>query len=410
MDVAMELAPNCEVVAAKVDAPTGDTPKGDAADERVHRTVEMARLSPASQFSVLVVDDEEPLRELIARGLRRAGYKVYTCGDVQQGLLLREIHQPQILLADLHLPDGNGGTLVREWKRIDPTLPALVLTGSMDAGERLEAFDVGADDVLRKPFILPELIRRVGVHARTLQTTEALRVALTEVDRLRLYAAEAVALLAHDLNNGLTVVQSNLFLLNMEMPDDPGVRESADTALRVLRRMGTLVKNFVDVARSEDGVLKPALEEVNVVELVKAASGVHHVRGRSDGGAVDVTTPTELSCRMDPILVERVLHNLLINASRYVDSGGQVAVCVRTEGEGAQGQVVIEVANTGPAIPTRLRDRLFEKYRKGDDGRAQTGMGLYFCRLACEAHGGSIALVDCPPFATCFQVRLPLAR
>jgi signal transduction histidine kinase len=63
--------------------------------------------------------------------------------------------------------------------------------------------------------------------------------------------------------------------------------------------------------------------------------------------------------------------------------------------------------NTGPSIPPALRERLFEKYRKGDDRKAQSGMGLYFCRLACEAHGGSIRLADNPDFGTCFEITLP---
>ena len=70
--------------------------------------------------------------------------------------------------------------------------------------------------------------------------------------------------------------------------------------------------------------------------------------------------------------------------------------------------LVLEISNTGPPIPLALRDRLFEKYRKGDDRKSQSGMGLYFCRLACEAHAGSIALVDNPDFATSFEIRLPL--
>ena len=57
------------------------------------------------------------------------------------------------------------------------------------------------------------------------------------------------------------------------------------------------------------------------------------------------------------------------------------------------GDLVITIANTGPRIPEHLRPTLFEKYVKGSDGKAQTGMGLYFCRVACEAHGGTVSLV-----------------
>ncbi len=72
--------------------------------------------------------------------------------------------------------------------------------------------------------------------------------------------------------------------------------------------------------------------------------------------------------------------------------------------------LLIRIKNTGPIISADLRAGLFAKYRKGTDRKSQSGMGLYFCRLACEAHGGAIALIDVPDFQTCFEIRLPSQR
>lgn len=376
---------------------------------RRHRTGAMARLSRNASRKVLVAVDCSDERALVVRVLKGAGYQVFACDCYERAMQIRDHHQPGVLLSDLILHDGRGAELVREWKRVDPTLPVLVLTEPSHSEYVMQAFDAGADDVVRKPIGGQELIKRIDVHSRTLDNTEQLRRALTELDRLRLYSAEAAALLAHDLNNGLTVAQTNLFLISQEVGGDSDTQETADSAQRVLRRMSTLVRNFVDIARSEDGALQPTLQRIDVAELIRQAASVHHVRTADGHGPIEVLAPPSYFSRVDGILLERVLHNLLINATRYVDVGGRVRVELRQEVTARGRETVMEVSNSGPVIPERLRRGLFDKYRKGDDARAQTGMGLYFCRLACEAHGGTISLVDVPGLATTFRIRLPHA-
>ena len=381
-------------------------PVSAAAANRI--TVEL--LETTGVNLILVVDDDPDLRRAVARGLRAAGYQVLEAGDVASARELADSQRPDLFITDLRLPDGHGSELIREWKSRDGSRPVLVLTGTDDADERIRSFDAGADDVVTKPVCMHELCKRVEVHDRILRATLALQQALVQVDHMRLYAAEAVALMAHDLNNGLCVAASNLhFLSEIEsiVADEESL--SAVTATqRALRRMSTLVRNFVDVARSEDGALEPARVTCDVTEILRSSAGVHHVRGGAEGGSIEVDAPDRLEALVDPILLERVLHNLLINATRYVNQGGRVRLRAR-RGLGPGGAyMIIEVANTGPAIPAHLRTRIFEKYRTGEDRKAQSGMGLYFCRLACEAHGGTIALVETPEFATCFEVRLPL--
>jgi len=358
---------------------------------------------------ILVVDDDDALRRAVARRLRAIGYQVLEAGDLAGARELSSSQRPDMYITDLQLPDGHGSQLVREWKQRDPTRPVLVMTGTHDSEERIQAFDAGADDVVGKPVCMHELAKRVEVHDRILRSSATLQQALTQVDHMRLYAAEAAALMAHDLNNGLCVAASNLFFLSEVegVAADAEARAAVESTQRALRRMATLVRNFVDIARSEDGALVPARAMTNVSELVRSAAAVHHVPGAS-GEGVELDVPERLDAWIDPMLIERVLHNLLINATRYVNRGGRVRVSARRGLGPGGGHVIIEVANTGPSISPELREHLFEKYRKGGDRKAQTGMGLYFCRLACEAHGGAIALNETTEFATCFEIRLPL--
>jgi signal transduction histidine kinase len=142
----------------------------------------------------------------------------------------------------------------------------------------------------------------------------------------------------------------------------------------------------------------------DIGEILRTVASVHHLRGAAAERGIEIECPRGLDATIDPILVERILHNLLINATRYVDPNGRVQLSAARLPDGG---ITLRVMNTGPAIPPALRERLFEKYRKGDDRKSQSGMGLYFCRLACEAHGGRIELAEVPDFSTCFLVTLP---
>jgi signal transduction histidine kinase len=379
-----------------------DVPAGSGTGVR-RLTTELARELGISM--ILLVEDDEPLRKIIARALKARSYRVVEAGTIKEGIEALRASRPDLIITDLNLPDGNGVELVRACKSLDTMRPVLVLSGTQEQDERIQAFDAGADDVVGKPVYMQELKKRVEVHDRALRTTAALQQALRQVDNERMYAAEAVALLAHDLNNGLTVAASNLDYLADEEASgtDQDRLDAVVSTQRALRRMSTLVKNFVDIARSEDGELKAARILTNATEILRSLAAIHHPRG----APIQVDCPDALDTWIDPILLERVIHNLLINATRYVDKKGRVGMSgeiVTTEDKQV---LLIRIMNTGPTISAELRAGLFAKYRKGTDRKSQSGMGLYFCRLACEAHGGSIALIDVPDFQTCFEIRLP---
>ncbi len=356
---------------------------------------------------IMLVDDDVPLRRAVARGLMAAGYKVLEADCLKQARQTAEIQMADLFIVDLHLPDGHGSELVRHLKACDPGAPVLVLSGTIEQEERIQAFEAGADDVVGKPVCMTELVKRIEVHNRILLSAAALQKALLEVDHMRTYAAEAAALMAHDLNNGLCVAGGNLaFLAEAEMlAGDPEAKDAVAATQRALRRMATLVKNFVDIARSEDGALKAALVKSDIREILRTAASVHHLRGAAAERGIEIDCTVGLEAAVDPILVERILHNLLINATRYVDANGRVVLSAAKSADGRT--LTMRVMNTGPSIPPALREKLFEKYRKGDDRKAQSGMGLYFCRLACEAHGGSIRLGENAEFGTCFEITLP---
>jgi signal transduction histidine kinase len=157
----------------------------------------------------------------------------------------------------------------------------------------------------------------------------------------------------------------------------------------------------------EEGRLVPSLQRIDATELARAtlaesevASDQKEVRLVLDGGAPVIVDA-------DPVLLRRVVDNLLSNAVTHSPRSGEVriGVCLREEG------VELWVTDQGPGVPAEHRERVFEKYAQVQMRRegvsANRGLGLTFCRLAIEAHGGTIWVEPGPGGGACFRALLP---
>lgn len=349
-------------------------------------------LDPSAQAApsgvrILVVDDDPRVRRIIGTAMSRIGFHVFSADDGAPALTIAEQTPPDLAIVDYSMPTP-GLEVVKKLKALHgAAIWIAVLSGLDDEDVRSASFAAGADDVLAKPVMIAELKRRMVAAARTQQAFVESRLAGERADRLLAYGAEAAAMLAHDLNNGLAVALSNMTYLHSVVTLGEDETQALVVTVQALRRMSGLVANFVDIARFEDAAVKPHTETTNVRALIHEVIDVHAV-------ASNRTTSFEVDCEpsllghFDVALVERVLHNLIGNAARYCKPKGRIVISARQANELDPTSCELTVFNTGPRVPDQLRETLFAKYAKGTNGKR--GFGLYFCRLACEAHGGTI--------------------
>ena len=353
---------------------------------------------------LLVVDDDIQICRQLASGLAHAGFQVVTANDAEGAMAQAAQTPPDVAIVDLGMPDVGGFTVIRHLKQLQgATVHIIVLTGHDDETSRSDAFDAGTDDYVLKPIGIAELRRRVTAAVRTQREFVKVRLEKEAAERRLVYGQEASALLAHDLNNGLTVSLSNLSYLLEVVENNPDATDALAATLRSVRRMSSLVANFVDIARFEDAAVKPMVTRASVRALLQSVVDVNS-SAITKGAKLEIDCAPDLEGRFDSGLIERVLHNLFGNATRYVNANGRITLGARRWIEGEEGSVEISVTNTGPQIPETIRNNLFGKYVQGKGGKR--GMGLYFCRLVAEAHGGRI---ECEPRTEgpCFVLRLP---
>jgi signal transduction histidine kinase len=227
--------------------------------------------------------------------------------------------------------------------------------------------------------------------------------------------AEAVAtedlvrMFVHDMRSPLTVVMAHLALLRSAVVGDSEAAEDADAAMSEAVRLNQMANNLLDVSRLASTSL-PLQRTPS--DLTKLASTVAHALGALDRSRrIEVDTPERVECNCDADLLRRVIENLLSNALKHTASGGHILVAVSPVVSNAAACVRIVVEDDGPGVPMRDRDRIFERYSatgmRARSGHHSVGLGLAFCKLAVEAHGGRIWVEDAHPHGSRFVVEIP---
>lgn len=218
---------------------------------------------------------------------------------------------------------------------------------------------------------------------------------------------EFLELVLHDLQSSVAVLDISTRLLVEDMADaDPGSRSTVSDIQRATIRVQQYIDHLVTSERLSSGRLSLRRENVELVPLLGALVDdyAHHARSSSASVELDVGRSSKIGLCADAILLRRVFQNLLENALRHVGRGGRVLIQAQ-----AESVIEVRVCNDGPRIPKATRDRIFDKFSASSNELGAAGLGLYFCRAAVAAHGGTIAIEDNPAWPTCFVVRLPTA-
>lgn len=227
--------------------------------------------------------------------------------------------------------------------------------------------------------------------------------ALLELQRQK---EEASALVVHDLKSpafALMLAAS----VRLQAPDLlPADGRCWSRVLSSAEHIHRTALDLLHIAASQDGKLTPRLAAIDLGALFAEVREILLPQAEKGGQSIELCShelPDAL--RADPDLVRRVLQNLVDNALHHGPTHSTVRLVMRASAEWVESAVCDE----GPRIPSHLRERIFERYvRLGDKaGKPGQGLGLTFCRLAIEAHGGKIWIEDNEPRGNRFCFRLP---
>jgi signal transduction histidine kinase len=287
-------------------------------------------------------------------------------------------------------------------------LPIIFLTGDGRTETHSDAFRAAGDDFLRKPVLPTELIFRIRslMRLKRLQAqVQAERDALVEAQE---HNQQLFQFIVHDLKNPLMAIQMGLDLVREGPEQSAAARARLWRIQETAQGMGRMIQDILDIGRAEQIGLPLHLGRVALRDWLPAL--LRDVEGRV--AMVNQTVAWEcagdLAIGVDQELLGRLILNLVDNALKYSPSGSQTQV----EAERVENRVLLRVRDQGKGVPDAMRETIFNKFMRlegeGATARTGSGLGLAFCKVVAEAHGGRIWVEENQPRGSVFVVELPV--
>lgn len=357
-----------------------------------------------SGATILVVDDNPENRALAKATLEDDDYRVILAANGADGIAAFEREHPDCVLLDVRMPGIDGPTACERIRALPggSDVPVVFVTALRD----VETFDrtvvAGGDDFLSKPFRPNELVARVQA-ALKLRKLAAERSELYAqikhqrdvLQRLQLQKEQLVAFLVHDLKNPVNAIELHAELVLRDRDGSDRSKRAAEKIRDEGRSLLRMITTLLDIAKADEGQLAPVRSQIALDGLVDRVVAELDVRAQSAGIRLERQLDAAV-ITADPELLRRVLENLVENAIRHAPEGSAIQITSRAREHGVE----LCVRDAGAGVPSEQRERVFERFvQAGEATRSNRGLGLAFCKLAVEAHGGKIWIEDASPGA-----------
>ena len=353
--------------------------------------------------TILIVDDDPAVRHTLTALLEGQGYRLVSAGGGAEALRQTAELAPDLILLDVMMPGMDGFAVCRKLKADDASrhIPIILVT-ALDSEEDLVAgLDAGADEFLSKPVGLFELRARVRSMLRIKRQYDDLLAAV----RVR---EEMANMIVHDMRSPLTAILGHVEFLSCNLAGQPHQRDLQAIADQT-RGLNALATDLLLLAKRQSGKLVLHLSLVDPVEVARSVADNHALAAAAKRVCVVLDVPLEDRLwSLDHSLFERLLDNLLSNALKFAPTGTTVTVRVRYDVAGESG-LRVQVLDEGPGVAPEHRTRIFDQFEvisMRREGVEQVGLGLAFCRMVAQDHGGSISVTDNHPAGAMFTVEL----
>jgi signal transduction histidine kinase len=370
---------------------------------------------------ILVADDVPANVAALEEQLTVLGYRVVSAVDGPGALAACEAQRPDLCILDVSMPPGalgcdardTGFEVCRRIKRDPRTarIPVIFVTALNDTSDRVKAIEAGGDDFLSKPHNRQVLSARVRSLLRLKFATEALEESYGRLRELEQVRDDLMKMIVHDLKTPLASVLASLEMVldnDFGPISEPQRRALGDAESRA-EELLTLIEDLLEVARIEETSL--ALERRPVAPGALLTEIAHEWGARFQRARTTATVAAADDApvfQADRALLKRVFGNLIQNAIMH--GGDDVALSLIAERD-TGGGVLFTVADDGPGIPGEFHEAIFRKFervRKADAPRVRSsGLGLTFCKLVVEAHGGRIWVESVEGKGSRFFIALP---
>jgi two-component system sensor histidine kinase/response regulator len=372
---------------------------------------------------ILVADDVPANVELLFDQLNTLGYRTIAAEDGPSAIAACFEHNPDLCILDVSMPAGDLGVdtrstgfeVCRRIKRDPRTarIPVIFVTALNDTGDRVKGIEAGGDDFLTKPHNRLVLGARVRSLLKLKAATDALESSYRKLRELEKVRDDLMKMIVHDLKTPLTSVLATLEMLG---DGDFGVlseeqrRAVADTEGKS-EDLLALIEDILEIARIEEAEITLNYEQIAPAALLSELlhEWAHRFQQEGTRATVNVDDDTPLF-EADRALLKRVFSNLIQNAVAHSSSPIDLGLNARKVPDA----VLFTVSDTGPGIPPEYHEVIFRKFGQVAGPHSprvrSSGLGLTFCKLVVDLHGGMIWVNSKEGEGSSFYVQLPINK
>jgi two-component system, sensor histidine kinase and response regulator len=358
---------------------------------------------PPNAPLILVADDVSANVELLFDQLHVLGFQAIAAWDGPSALAACFERRPDLCILDVSMPAGDLGVddrstgfeVCRRIKR-DPrtkSIPVIFVTALNDTTDRVKAIEAGGDDFLTKPHNRLVLGARVRSLLKLKAATDSLEDTLRKLREVEKMRDDLMKMIVHDLKTPLTSV-----LATMEMLADGDFgalneqqRKMLGDAESKAEDLLALIGDLLEVSRIEEATMTLESQPIAPAALLNEVVHEWDIRFQQESASASVDVSDDAPVfEADKSLLKRVLGNLVQNALTHSATAVTLQLSARREGDG----ILFTVADNGPGIPPEYHEVIFRKFERVKNPNMprtrSSGLGLAFCKLVVEAHGGRI--------------------
>ena len=348
------------------------------------------------QKRVVVVDDEPSSREALCALLTAEDMDIQAVASGKE--LLRRMAElaPDVILLDVMMPEMDGYTVCKELKAsvVYQHIPVILITALDTVQDRVRGLDVGADEFLTKP------VSRVELQARV-RTMLRIKSQYDQLERMLEMRQALSYMIVHDLRNPLAAVMLYLQLLKRKGGVTPEHIRYLEMAMTEAQKMSSFLDDMLMLAKMERGKLSLSRSPLYVDHLLEQVRQKMAPYAEAQGVSLMLKTEGQsYPVIADVALFQRVVENLIANALKFSPPQSAVTIVAKYPRAGMSDEearnvpaLILSVLDQGRGIPPEDFVRMFDPYEAvymKEQGKAELGLELAFCRMVAEAHGGRI--------------------
>lgn len=345
---------------------------------------------------IVVVDDEPASCKAFCALLAAEDLEIYAVGSGKE--LLRRMPElaPDVILLDIMMPEMDGYAVCKELKESAAYrhIPVILVTALDTVQDRMRGLEVGADEFLTKP------VSRIDLQARV-RTMLRIKSQYDQLKRMLEMRQALSYMIVHDLRNPLAAVMLYLQLLKRKGSVSPESMRYLEMATTEAQKMSNFLDDMLMLAKMERGKLSLSPSPIYVDHLLEQVRQKMAPYAEAQGVTLVVKTPGQsYPVTADVALFQRVVENLVSNALKFAPPQSTVTIAAEYPRAGLSEEeaqnvpsLVLSVLDQGRGIPPEDFVRMFDPYEAvhmKEQGKAELGLELAFCRMVAEAHGGRI--------------------